>query len=60
MQDLVKPIEGVHLYTCGESFSDYQVWIEGTLRSANLVLEHEDFQVPTILDDFVQKFEKKN
>ncbi len=57
MQDLIKPIEGVHLYTCGESFSDYQGWVEGALRSANLVLGHEDFDIPNILADFAEKFE---
>ena len=34
---LVNPAEG--LYVCGEAFSDYQGWVEGALRSANLVLE---------------------
>lgn len=34
---LTEPLEG--LYTCGEAFSDYQGWVEGSLRSTNLVLE---------------------
>lgn len=34
---LVEPIPGI--YTCGESFSDYQGWVEGALRSADLVLK---------------------
>ncbi|HEV7670005.1 MAG TPA: FAD-dependent oxidoreductase [Thermoanaerobaculia bacterium] len=33
---LIEPLEG--LYTCGEAFSDYQGWVEGALRSTNLVL----------------------
>jgi monoamine oxidase len=33
---LVEPFE--NLYTCGEAFSDYQGWVEGALRSADLVL----------------------
>ena len=33
---LTEPLEG--LYTCGEAFSDYQGWVEGSLRSTNLVL----------------------
>ncbi|UTW13454.1 FAD-dependent oxidoreductase [Marinobacterium rhizophilum] len=37
MQYLCEPIENI--YTCGEAFSDYQGWVEGALRSANLVLE---------------------
>lgn len=41
MSDLVQPIEGVELYTCGEAFSDYQGWVEGALRSTNLVLEQK-------------------
>ena len=36
MADLVEPID--NLYTCGEAYSDYQGWVEGALRSANLVL----------------------
>jgi len=33
---LSEPLE--NLYVCGEAFSDYQGWVEGALRSANLVL----------------------
>ena len=36
MADLVQPVPG--LFTCGESFSDYQGWVEGALRSADKVL----------------------
>ena len=36
MADLVEPLD--NLYTCGEAYSDYQGWVEGALRSANLVL----------------------
>ena len=36
MQDLIEPLP--NLYTCGEAYSDYQGWVEGALRSANLVL----------------------
>ena len=36
MADLVEPLE--NLYTCGEAYSDYQGWVEGALRSADLVL----------------------
>lgn len=34
---LAEPLEG--LYTCNEAYSDYQGWVEGSLRSTNLVLE---------------------
>ena len=34
---MVEPRE--NLFTCGESFSDYQGWVEGALRSADLVLD---------------------
>lgn len=37
MADLVEPLENI--YTCGEAFSDYQGWVEGALRSADLVLK---------------------
>lgn len=33
---LAEPLEG--LYTCNEAYSDYQGWVEGSLRSTNLVL----------------------
>ena len=35
--NLVEPLD--NLYTCGEAFSDYQGWVEGALRSADLVLK---------------------
>lgn len=34
---LAEPLDG--LYTCNEAYSDYQGWVEGSLRSTNLVLE---------------------
>jgi monoamine oxidase len=33
---LTEPVKNI--YTCGEAFSDYQGWVEGALRSADLVL----------------------
>lgn len=37
INDLISPME--NLYTCGEAFSDYQGWVEGALRSTDLVLD---------------------
>ncbi|MBE0370648.1 FAD-dependent L-amino acid oxidase [Pseudoalteromonas aurantia] len=37
MEDLIEPLP--NLFTCGEAFSDYQGWVEGALRSTDLVLE---------------------
>ena len=37
MKDLVEPLP--NLFTCGEAFSDYQGWVEGALRSTDLVLK---------------------
>eukprot|EP00737_Agarophyton_chilense_P003410 gb/GEZJ01003991.1/.p1 GENE.gb/GEZJ01003991.1/~~gb/GEZJ01003991.1/.p1 ORF type:complete len:623 (-),score=85.42 gb/GEZJ01003991.1/:221-2089(-) len=45
MSLLAQPIEGVNLFTCGEAYSDYQGWIEGALRSANLMLEKAPFHL---------------
>ncbi len=45
--DLVNPIEGV--YFCNEAISDMQAWVNGSLRSANLVLDA--FDVPRMKDD---------
>lgn len=36
MEFLTEPM--TNLYTCGEAFSDYQGWVEGALRSTDLVL----------------------
>ena len=35
---LAQPFEDAPLYTCNESYSDMQGWVNGSLRSANLVL----------------------
>ncbi len=34
---LIEPLP--ELYTCNEAYSDYQGWVEGSLRSTNLVLQ---------------------
>jgi len=36
MERLTEPVPGIH--TCNEAFSDDQGWVNGSLRSANLVL----------------------
>ena len=36
--ELAKPFENLRLYTCGEAFSDQQGWVNGALRSAEIVL----------------------
>lgn len=59
IREMVQPIEGESIYTCGESLSDYQGWVEGALRSANLILEREEFgKLPPVFEtnDFKQKF----
>ena len=35
---LANPVDGV--YTCNEAFSDMQGWVQGSLRSADVMLEH--------------------
>ncbi|MCF6437586.1 FAD-dependent L-amino acid oxidase [Pseudoalteromonas sp. MMG022] len=37
MKELTEPLP--NLFTCGEAFSDYQGWVEGALRSTDLVLQ---------------------
>ena len=37
IKDLIEPLP--NLFTCGEAYSDYQGWVEGALRSTDLVLE---------------------
>jgi len=36
--ELAKPFADLALYTCGEAFSDQQGWVNGALRSAEIVL----------------------
>ncbi len=47
-----------NLYTCGESFSDYQGWVEGALRSADRVLK-KGFQIKPAKTVFEEKTGKK-
>lgn len=35
---LARPYEQLSLYTCGEAYSDQQGWVNGALRSADIVL----------------------
>jgi len=55
MEALIKPVENEGIYTCNEAYSDYQGWVEGSLRSTNLVLHHPDFKATTIVQDYVKK-----
>jgi hypothetical protein len=50
---LTEPLE--RIYTCGEAFSDYQGWVEGALRSADLVLK-QGYQ----LDPISTVYEREN
>lgn len=52
---MTQPFEGSPLYTCGEAYSDYQGWVEGALRSANLVLDRA-YGLETI----AEKYEKEH
>lgn len=36
---MIQPFGDLPIYTCGEAYSDFQGWVEGALRSTNLVLE---------------------
>jgi hypothetical protein len=38
-EKLIEPLP--NLFTCNEAYSDYQGWVEGSLRSANLLLKKE-------------------
>lgn len=56
MSEMTEPFE--NLYTCGESFSDYQGWVEGALRSANLVLA-KGFDLPSMYEKYNAEHPKK-
>lgn len=53
MEDLVEPLP--NLFTCGEAFSDYQGWVEGALRSTDLVLK-QGFGLPHLSDKYEDMF----
>ena len=36
---ITKPFEKYNVYVCNEAFSDYQGWVEGSLRSTSAVIE---------------------
>lgn len=55
MTDLVEPLENV--YTCGEAYSDFQGWVEGALRSADLVLE-KGFDLEPISKVYKAEYDK--
>lgn len=42
---MIQPFGDLPIYTCGEAYSDFQGWVEGALRSTNLVLER--MKIPT-------------
>ena len=58
MQALIKPMTDQPIYTCNEAYSDYQGWVEGALRSTNLVLQHPDFKATTIVQDYVKSHDE--
>lgn len=47
---LAKPYASLDLYTCGEAFSDQQGWVNGALRSAEIVLTKYFGLAPLIPD----------
>ncbi len=55
MTDLVEPLENI--YTCGEAYSDFQGWVEGALRSADLVLER-GFDLKSINKVYKAEYDK--
>lgn len=56
MKEMTEPIE--NLFTCGESLSDYQGWVEGALRSTNLVLA-KGFDLPSMYEKYNADHPKK-
>jgi len=44
MKRMRKPIDGEHVYICGEAYSNVHGWVEGALKTAELVLE-EHFKI---------------
>jgi monoamine oxidase len=52
IEALVEPLPNV--YTCGEAFSDFQGWVEGALRSADLVLG-QGFHLKSISENYQEE-----
>jgi hypothetical protein len=38
-QDIIKPVEKLEVYICGEAYSQNQTWVEGALETAEVVLQ---------------------
>jgi monoamine oxidase len=38
-QDIIKPVEKLEVYICGEAYSLTQTWVEGALETAEVVLQ---------------------
>ncbi|WP_163832890.1 FAD-dependent oxidoreductase [Spartinivicinus ruber] len=55
MAQLAEPLPG--LYICGEAYSDYQGWVEGTLRSTDLVLA-KGFNLPPISAVYEEQYQQ--
>jgi len=47
---MIKPIDDEHIYTCNEAWSDMQGWVNGSLRSTDLVLA--EFKLKKINEEF--------
>lgn len=47
---MVKPVAGAPVYVCGEAYSDAQGWVEGALRTAEILLT-EHLQLPPVAPD---------
>lgn len=52
MEKLIEPLP--NLFTCGEAFSDYQGWVEGALRSTDLVMG-EGFNLKPFSEVFIER-----
>lgn len=53
MPRMTKPLDGEDIYTCNEAWSDMQGWVNGSLRSADLMLTSH-FGLKLITEEFDQ------
>lgn len=51
---MIRPFGNLPIYTCGEAYSDFQGWVEGALRSANLMLKKLDEKIDTGIHGIIE------
>ncbi len=59
INNMTRPFGDLPIYTCGEAYSDFQGWVEGALRSTNLILKKLDDTIDTSVHGQIEINDKK-